>query len=91
MVKTGAEETAAGPKHRFQEKVGKILGYSINEGVSQGTQRLIAIIDASCKVNEYYNGVCIRRRGCYVCVRHFALDSKYVHVTCFALTKENSP
>ena len=35
---------------------------------------LIGIIDASWKVTAYYNGVCMRRGDCYVCL---PLDSKY--------------
>ena len=33
---------------------------------STGTHLLTAIIDASWKVNAYYNGVCMRRGDCYL-------------------------
>ena len=36
-----------------------------------GSHLLTAIIDAAWKVNAYYNGVCMRRGDCYVCVIHF--------------------
>ena len=43
-----------------------------------GTHLLIEIIDASWKANAHYNGVCMRRGDCYICVIHFLC------VTCFA-------
>ena len=44
--------------------------YYIKVGCNMGTHLLIAIIDASWKVNAYYNGVCMRRGDCYVSVIH---------------------
>ena len=38
--------------------------------ISTGTHLLTAIIDASWKVNAYYNGVCMRRGDCYVIKSH---------------------
>ena len=49
----------------------------------KGIYLLTAIIDASWKVNAYYNGVCMRRGACYVCVIHF-LCPWTVSITSFA-------
>ena len=48
-------------------KLGGIEGSPNNTG----THLLIEIIDASWKANAHYNGVCMRRGDCYVCVIHF--------------------
>ena len=45
-----------------------------------GTHLLTAIIDASWKVNAYYNGVFMRRGDCYVCVIHFLCPRTVSHV-----------
>ena len=47
-----------------------------------GTHLLTEIIDASWKFNAYYNGVCMRRGECYVCVIYF-LCLWTVSITCF--------
>ena len=44
---------------------------SLCKSVLTGTHLLIEIIDASWKANAHYNGICMRRGDCSVCVIHF--------------------
>ena len=43
----------------------------IQGSLTTGTHLLIEIIDASWKANAHYNGICMRRGDCYVCMIHF--------------------
>ena len=58
----------SGLKIRIKEIEGL---HCVGKTKNMGTHLLTAIIDASWKVNVYYNGVCMRRGDCYVCVIHF--------------------